>query len=310
MEVDITELDTIYLSYDEEQADRFWAIIKTEIPWAKRVHGVKGSDAAHKACAELSTTDRFILIDGDNLPDWRFFNLTLRLTPNNANNVFRWRAINSINNLSYGNGGLSSWTREFARTMKTHESSDGDDKTAIEFCYNPDYWAMYDCYSTTYPDASPKQAWRAGFREGVKLSLDQGSRIPKSEFTTRVEAGNMRHLRTWASVGRDVENGIWAILGARMGINRAMLTDWDISNVQDFDYLNDMWEDSVSKYDPEYEARELLEDINWMLELDIPEMEADVSRLFKSLQTPRKNLDIMLREGEEIAVFRKGMRSE
>ena len=36
------------------------------VPWAKRVHGVEGSDAAHKACANLSETDRFITVDGDN----------------------------------------------------------------------------------------------------------------------------------------------------------------------------------------------------------------------------------------------------
>ena len=40
-----------------------------KVPWAKRVHGVKGSDAAHKACAELSDTDHFITVDGDNIID-------------------------------------------------------------------------------------------------------------------------------------------------------------------------------------------------------------------------------------------------
>jgi hypothetical protein len=51
--------------------------IKNMVPWATRVDGIKGSDAAHKAAAAASTTERFILIDGDNIPDAAFFNQTL-----------------------------------------------------------------------------------------------------------------------------------------------------------------------------------------------------------------------------------------
>ena len=66
--VDVADLDCIYLSYDEPQKEEFWLKIKNMVPWAKRVDGVKGSDAAHKAAAEASDTERFILIDGDNIP--------------------------------------------------------------------------------------------------------------------------------------------------------------------------------------------------------------------------------------------------
>ena len=74
--VDIADLDCIYLTYDEPQKEEFWVRIRNMVPWAKRVDGVKGSDAAHKAAATASDTERFVLIDGDNIPDERFFNLT------------------------------------------------------------------------------------------------------------------------------------------------------------------------------------------------------------------------------------------
>ncbi len=73
-QIDIADLDCIYLSYDEPNKEETWAQIKNMVPWARRVDGVKGSDSAHKAAAEASTTERFILIDGDNLPDPAFFN--------------------------------------------------------------------------------------------------------------------------------------------------------------------------------------------------------------------------------------------
>ena len=75
--VDVADLDCIYLSYDEPQKELFWLQIYDMVPYAKRVDGVKGSDAAHKAAAEASDTERFILIDGDNMPQPDFFNIQL-----------------------------------------------------------------------------------------------------------------------------------------------------------------------------------------------------------------------------------------
>ena len=63
--IDVADLDVVYLSYDEPQKEEFWVKIRNLVPWAKRVDGVKGSDAAHKAAAEASDAERFILIGGD-----------------------------------------------------------------------------------------------------------------------------------------------------------------------------------------------------------------------------------------------------
>jgi hypothetical protein len=248
--IDIADLDCIYLTYDEPQQEEFWVKIRNMVPWAKRVNGVKGSDAAHKAAADASETERFILIDGDNLPDAKFFNLTLELENTDyLKAVFRWRARNHVNGLMYGNGGLSSWTREHVWNMRTHEATDGRTETEVEFCFDPLYWSMHDCYSTTYPNGSPKQAWRAGFREGVKMCLDRGRRPSLGEFRDRVHQRNLDHLTIWHNVGLDVDQGAWAIAGARMGTYKTMLTDWDYREVQSFDNLEQIW-DSINGIDP------------------------------------------------------------
>ena len=208
--IDVADLDCIYLSYDEPQKEEFWVRIRNMIPWAKRVDGVKGSDAAHKAAAEASDTERFILVDGDNLPDERFFNLTLELPdPQWEQAVFRWRARNHVNGLMYGNGGLSSWTRTFVRNMQTHEHSDGRDETVVEFCFDPLYWAMHDCYSTTYPNGSAHHAWRAGFREGVKMCLDKGRSPTVADFRDGVHRRNLDHLTIWHTVMLSMVSGPW-----------------------------------------------------------------------------------------------------
>ena len=73
--IDIADLDCIFLTYDEPKKEEFWIQIQNLVPWAKRVDGVIGSDQAHKAAARSSDTERFVLIDGDNVPDAAFFNL-------------------------------------------------------------------------------------------------------------------------------------------------------------------------------------------------------------------------------------------
>mgnify|MGYP000668179365 FL=1 len=253
--IDIADLDCIYLSYDEPQKEEFWLKIKNMVPWATRVDGVKGSDAAHKAAGEASTTERFILIDGDNMPDENFFNLQLDFTdkdPNYKLAQYRWRAVNAVNGLRYGNGGMSSWTKTYVANMKTHETSDGSDTTAVDFCMDSSdnlYWAMHDCYSTTYPNYTPFQAWRAGFREGVKMVLDNGAKPSIDDFKERVAGRNLNNLTIWHNVGADVENGAWAIYGARLGTYMTMLTDWDYRDVADFDNFPKLW-DEHKKKDP------------------------------------------------------------
>jgi hypothetical protein len=302
-QIDIADLDCIYLSYDEPQKEEFWVKINNMVPWAKRVDGVKGSDAAHKAAARASDTDRFILIDGDNLPDPSFFNQTLVL-PNKEyeNAVFRWRARNHVNGLMYGNGGLSSWTREFVLNMQTHEATDGRTETQVEFCFDPLYWPMYDCYSTTYPNGDAFHAWRAGFREGVKMCLDRGRKPTVEQFKDRVVRRNLEYLTIWHNVGLDAEYGAWCIAGARQGTYMTMLTNWDHQQVQWFDALAELWL-TVKDTDPRILANRLAPELGTQLGLPVSMLEAEQSAFFKRhYQFNWHNQGIMTRE---IDVIRK-----
>ena len=305
--IDVADLSTIYLSYDEPQKEEFWLKVKNMVPWAVRVDGVKGSDAAHKAAANVSTTDRFILIDGDNMPDEAFFNIQLDFTgkdPSFKLAQYRWKAINNVNGLRYGNGGMSSWTKSYVAQMKTHEASDGNDTTTVDFCLdsaNNLYWAMHDCYSTTYPNHTPFQAWRAGFREGVKMSLSRGKRPSVDEFKEIVASRNLNNLTIWHNVGMDVENGAWAIYGARMGTYYTMLLDsWDPQDVQWFDNYPKMWE-TIKDLDPIAEGDGIGLHLSNKLGLPICTMNADQSKFFKRHYNADKyNMGPLVREMDVI----------
>ena len=255
----MNEMAVIFISYDEDNCEENWADLQNKVPWAQRVHGVKGSDAAHKAAAMLSDTDRFISIDADNIVDPSFFDLELDFDhPKLKDKAVSWTAKNYVNGLEYGNGGLKCWPKQYVLDMRTHENADTEDKrNQVDFCWEDSYVQMVNQYSITYPNGSPRQAFRAGFREGVKMSLDRGGKVNPDNFKKAIWIGNYKRLITWCSVGADVENGLWAMYGTRLGCQMTNLTDWDFINVRDFDYLNKLFEEVVI---PEFEADTLSHD--------------------------------------------------
>ena len=243
MKIKIAELDIIFLSYDEPNAEKNWADLKNKVPWAKRVHGILGSDAAHKECARISETDRFVTVDGDNTIKQEFLDQVLDFDThaNLEKSVISWCGQNIINGLMYGNGGLKCWPREYVLNMKTHENADPYNVQAkVDFCWDAQYIQQNSCFSLTHNNFTPKQAWRAGFRVGVKLSLNRGERVAHSEFL-KGHPKNLNMLYIWTMVGSDVKNGEWAIYGAREGLEMTMLSDWDYVNVRDFTHLDELW---------------------------------------------------------------------
>jgi len=290
--IKIIEQDIIFLSYDEPNAEKNYADLLSKAPWAKRVHGVKGSDAAHKACAALSETEYFVTVDADNIIDPKFLEVdvdidALGLT---SEHVFSWCGKVHVNNLEYGNGGLKMWTRKFVNEMRTHENSDPEDKKGlVEFCFDNKYYQFNENYSESFTNETPFQAWRAGFREGVKMSLDQGTKV---ESLRTIWWQNYHRLLIWSSVGADVKNGIWSILGAREGCWKTNCTDWDYANVRDFDYLTTMWETTHALAEPDEVTKYinfLGQELKEKCKLEIANLDQAGSQFFKTVyaNTPR-----------------------
>jgi hypothetical protein len=286
--IKIIEQDIIFLSYDEPNAEKNYADLCNKVPWAKRVHGVKGSDAAHKACAALSETEYFVTVDADNIVNPKFLEVEIDLLALglSSENVFSWCGKVHVNGLIYGNGGLKLWTRKFVNEMKTHENSDpGDTKGLVEFCFDNRYYQFNENYSESFTNETPFQAWRAGFREGVKMSLDQGAKVTN---LNKIWWQNYQRLLIWCNIGEDVKNGAWSIYGAREGAYKTNCTDWDYANVRDFDWLTNEWETKYSKITDEmlpYEIMGLGETLNRECGLELFDPDEMTSKFFKKVYT-------------------------
>jgi hypothetical protein len=284
--IKIIEQDIVFLSYDEPNAEKNYADLLAKVPWAKRVHGVKGSDAAHKACAKLSETEYFVTVDADNIIDPKFLEVeidldAMGLTPDH---VFSWCGQVHVNGLMYGNGGLKMWTRKFVNGMRTHENSDPDDKKGIvEFCFDDKYYQFNENYSESFTNATPFQAWRAGFREGVKMSLDQGAKVSDLKA---VWWQNYHRLLIWCSVGTDVENGFYSMLGAREGAYLTNCTDWDYSQVRDFEYLTNYWNEHHAEQSSDAAIEQCKfygTELKSKCKLEIADLDPDASVFFKTV---------------------------
>ena len=316
----INEFDMVFISYDEPNAEENYNRLAEVAPWVKHSHGVFGSDAAHKAAADLAETDRFITIDADNIVRPEFLNVEVDMRKIRSTDVISWAGKNTVNGLVYGNGGIKCWPKEVVYNMQTHENApEGDKRAQVDFCWNINYVQMNNIYCDVMNNGSPLQAWRAGFREGVKMGLVDGDVIDPSELKQKVHNKNYKRLLTWMSVGDDAENGIWAIYGARLGCHMTNITreSWDWRNVRDFDWLSNYFmkevlpnfqenDDQLCKrtgmrwnYNSVLEESQRLGfELRRDLDLEIADLGKEGSRFFKEVYVNPSRMGAQIREDQ------------
>jgi len=316
--IPITEFDIVFISYDEPNADENYADLIEKCPWAQRSHGVWGSDAAHKAAAALCETNRFITVDADNIVREDFFNVEVDMDKIRESDVISWAGKNTINGLVYGNGGIKCWPVDVVNRMRTHEAAPANDPRAqVDFCWNINYVQMNNVYCDVMNNGSPLQAWRAGFREGVKMGLEGGDVVDPADIK-RIHVENYKRLMVWMSVGEDTENGIWAMYGARLGCHMTNILrhEWDWKNVRDFDWLSKFFNEQLF---PKFEGPGILcprtgkswdnqkvleettrlgEDLRGKLDLEIADMGIAGSRFFKTVYKNPHRMGAMVREDQ------------
>ena len=293
--VRVSDLDFVYISYAEPNKEENWADLLSKVPWAKRVDGVKGFDSAHKAAAEKAETDFFISVDGDNIIDESFLLQTLDWSKTNPKAVHRWRARNNVNDLVYGNGGLVGWDKETCLQMKTHENAK-QKEAEIDFCWTVPHENLHNCYSNTIINATPQQAWIAGYREGVKMSLDQGKHIPPQNFTRTIQGSNLRILTTWMTVGADVEYGKYAMLGARMGCYSTTVDSNEFIQIRDLDKMADLFANALVEDKVDEDLEVYGNSIRQRIDVPCADFDEHQSKFFKFVMPRPINRGVQDRE--------------
>jgi hypothetical protein len=194
------DLDVVFISYGEANAEENWQRVLEKAPTAKRVDGVTGILEAHKAAADLVTTDMFYVVDGDAYlsDDWSF---DFQPSIFDRDCVFVWHSQNPVNSLEYGYGGVKIFPTDLLKVTETWniDLTTGLGKLKV----------ISKISNTTAFNTDPFSAWRSAFRECAKLSA---SVIPNSNSQESIS-----RLNTWTTVGADAAYGNYAIAGAIEG---------------------------------------------------------------------------------------------
>ena len=235
-------LDVIQISYHEETADENFEILKYYAPHAKRVQGVKGIFAAHKAAAELAETSHFYVIDADAIIEEDF---NFKFRPNATKHeyghipetecVYVWRTRNPVNDLVYGYGGAKLFPRKaLLRARKWNV----DMTTTIGCPFVP----KFQISNVTAFNTNPFETWKSAFRECAKLS---SSIIPNGD-----NIDNEYRLDIWCTRGKERPFGEYCIMGANQGREFGDHYRNDIKSlkkINDFDWLKKQFDKAVEE---------------------------------------------------------------
>lgn len=187
--------DVVFISYDEENAESNWQVLKQACPRAKRVTGVHGIMAALKKAAMISSTGYFYAVFGKTKldPSFRFDHHPDYLR-RPANYIFY--AYNPILDHSYGHGGIVMHDRQW---LLDNDSFDLDITMSHHTVIIPEISCrleMVDAWS----------AWRTAFREAYKL---------RTLLDRRYNLDDEYHLHLWLNrdntpLGRHSKQGAMA----------------------------------------------------------------------------------------------------
>jgi hypothetical protein len=193
--------DIVFISYQEPNADENWELLKKRFPTAKRVHGIKGIHQAHIESAKKCFTKMFWIVDADAviMDD---FNFDYEIPDHQLDHVHVWTALNPINNLKYGYGGVKLFPRKLTLEVDTNST---DMTTSI----SDKFKAMPAIANITAFNTDPFSTWKSAFRECVKLSskIIQGQQNKETEI----------RLTQWCTEGKDKSFGKYCIAGALAG---------------------------------------------------------------------------------------------
>jgi hypothetical protein len=214
------QLDVVFISYKEPNAEENWNRLLEFVPNAKRVQGVQGILAAHKAAANLVTTDMFYVVDGD---AWINDGWTFDFQPNlyDRDCVYVWHSKNPVNDLHYGYGGV----KLFPTALLKRTSRWGTDLTTS---VGKKLKVIEQVSNVTKFNASEFDTWRSAFRECAKLAVS-------------IDNDAQSRLAQWLASSSG-EFADWAQRGAQQGKQYAE-TNPSISRINDYGWLEQQFKE-------------------------------------------------------------------
>ena len=217
-------MEKYFLGYDDPHFEENFIRANSYISDLTKFVSTTGIHESHKMCGAQSLTNKFMVLDGDCFVVENFsLSKIYELTPE-ENVVYIFRAINPVNNLTYGHGGIKVFDK------RLFNNNNGID---LSTSFRGKIRVVKHITNIHRFNSSPFHAWRTAFRECVKLSsgvIQDGNRID-DEY----------RLTTWCEVFNNVENAEFVKLGAVAGREYGRQGN-NLSNVNNFNWLKSEFE--------------------------------------------------------------------
>ena len=179
--------DIFFISFKESNADVNWQRLKKLHPNAIRIQGIPSISGAHLKCNELSTTDKFWTVDGDN---WVLESLPKEISLDV--DLVYFNALDPIDGTTSSAGGVKLWKKN---SIINIDMSKGD------FCKfaTKNSFVVQKTLSEHRYNATPYETWRHSFRHMVKC-FSGVIPLDKLEFNVNILERH-RYLNIWSYRG-------------------------------------------------------------------------------------------------------------
>ena len=237
--------DIFFISFDEPNADKNWNTLKSKFSRATRVHGIKGINNAHAACADQSITKMFWTVDADTIVD-NDFGFDYPVMPWDEKYLHVWYSRNPVNGLEYGYGSVKLWPCAVA---KKKTGSWLDFTTTVGKIK-----LITQTVSTTEFNTDPFNAWKSGFREAVKLSVT---------IYNSFDSDAIKRLIGWTSSIDSVPYSKETVHGALTGVDYFLKNKDNNKSLQlinDFEWLKNEFSRLETEFVCEYSLK-ILKDL-------------------------------------------------
>ena len=195
------QMDVIFISYDEPDAEQNWQILINQVPRARRVHGVKGMELALEAAADVSTTPWYYAVFAKTKIHENFdFSFVPDYMQQPKHYIFD--CLNTVNGLQYGHMGIVMYNCWGIKQLNLNKNF-GLDYT-LSFAHES--VPVLSCYGNF--DQTPYHTWRTAFRESAKLAYFES-------VASTVEGEHRLHVWQNTATGKHAE---WCLQGARDGV--------------------------------------------------------------------------------------------
>ena len=230
----LEEIEVVFISWDEANADEHYDILLKECPTAKRVKGVLGIELAHHKAGLLSQKPWTMTIDGDNIVHKNFLDNIEIPSPGT---MISYTAVNP-NGVENGNGGIKIFPTEFLTKAVPP-------MTAGEFVWDLPCKFINKSLSTC--EYGEHQAWRVGLREGFKCSRGwRGTPVPSEKVKHGI---HWPHLLLWCNKG-----DAWSRYGALCGAVMSVRNTATMSQIQDYTWTTSLKPNEVDINRADYMA--------------------------------------------------------